>query len=53
MATKAPEAPTRDQLLEAIRLVNADAKAVRDPRSPTAKALHEDLNRLLDEIVGA
>ena len=53
MATKAPEAPTRDQLITALRIANDAAKECRDKRSPAAAVAHEDINALLDELVGA
>ena len=53
MATKAPEAPTREQLLAALSIANDAAKECRDKRSPAAAAAHEDINSLLDELVGA
>ena len=53
MATKAPEAPTREQLLAALSIANDAAKECRDKRSPASRAAHEDINSLLDELVGA
>lgn len=52
-AQAAPEAPSREQLLAALSIANDAAKDIRDPRSPAAKAAHEDINALLDRIVGA
>ena len=53
MATKAPAPPTRDQLVAALRIANDAAKECRDKRSPAAAVAHEDINALLDELVGA
>lgn len=53
MATKAPAPPTRDQLVAALHIANDAAKECRDKRSPAATAAHEDINALLDELVGA
>ena len=53
MTVKAPESPSRDQLLVALSIANDAAKECRDKRSPASAAAHEDINALLDEIVGA
>ena len=45
----------RSQILEALHLVNADAKACRDKRPGVAAAdeAHAEIDRLLDALLGA
>ena len=48
-------APSSSQILEALHLVNADAKACRDKRPGVVAAdqAHAEIDRLLDALLGA